>query len=485
MNTETRKHYLRSLFHAALCCLLLFSAFCVMSYADDYPTSGDFSYQILGSGNSRYVEIMKYNGTASTVKVPEKIAGLPVTVINGSKFSGIGAFANNKSIVNVTLPNTITFIGGGGFRGCTSLKNVNIPKSLTYLGNYAFEGCSQIIAANIPASVTSVGDKIFANCSSLKTVVWNSAYGIPLCAFENCPKLTKVTLSNKVSYIGLSAFKDCISLSELVIGSKESYLESVAADAFRNCPKLKKITYAGKAAWWKAISIKEGNDAFKKAKVTYITSGIKTSFPAPTGVKITYTDHSTCKVTWKKVSGAGMYVLYKKGPSDSKYLRVNSISAGSFAEKGGLICSLPIGKNQICVAAANAHGDEGKKSKAVAAYGLGLVKNLKARKSSGKYTVTWSKTSGASGYIVRYSFYNSKSGKDAAATKLATKYLGSSKTSITITNPSTKKYDTFFVQVFPYRKIGKVRYSINMTYQSWYRVYPNGSCEQVPYAEYN
>ena len=487
MNRTTNKRRLSAIVRAALCCLLLSAfAFCFTAYADDYPVSEGFSYRILGTGAAQYVEIMKYNGSASTVTVPAKIKDIPVKAINGNPYSGLGAFARNDSIVNVVLPDSILTIGGGAFRMCSYLKSVNIPKSVTYIGNYAFADSPKITQITIPASVTSVGKGLCANCSSLQSVVWKPSYLIPVNAFENCSKLTKVTLPDKFFYIGYAAFKDCVSLSELVIGSKESRLSTVSQDAFSNCPKLKKVTYAGKAAWWKAISIASGNEALQKASITYNKAGIKSSLSAPTGVKRTYTDHRTCKVSWKKVSGASYYILYQKGPNSSKYSEALSISADDFAKNGGLTISLQTGKNLFCVAATNSHKEGGKKSKAVTAYGLASVSNLKAKKASGgKYTVTWSKTSGASGYILRYSFYSSKSGKDAIATKLTTKYLASSKKSVTVKNPSTSKYDTFFVQVVPYRTVGKVKYSTDLRYEWWKCVDKNGTVREYSSAVYN
>jgi hypothetical protein len=67
--------------------------------------------------------------------------------------------------------------------------NVNIPtqingKPVTYIGNYAFENCTKLTSVTIPDSVTSIGSS----------------------AFENCYKLASVIISNSVTSIGYRAF---------------------------------------------------------------------------------------------------------------------------------------------------------------------------------------------------------------------------------------------------------------------------------------
>ncbi len=58
-------------------------------------------------------------------------------------------------------------------------------------------------------------------------------------AFEDCPKLTKVTLGKNVEKIGKNAFKGCKKLKAITINSSE--LESVGKNAFKGIYKKAKI----------------------------------------------------------------------------------------------------------------------------------------------------------------------------------------------------------------------------------------------------
>ena len=61
---------------------------------------------------------VKYNGTASTLTVPNTVAGLPVVEI------GAQAFEGNTKLKSVTLPATIEIIGRRAFAECKNLLEV-------------------------------------------------------------------------------------------------------------------------------------------------------------------------------------------------------------------------------------------------------------------------------------------------------------------------------------------------------------------------
>jgi|GEM_PF-3977180 len=63
------------------------------------------------------VTITKYIGTASKVRIPEKINGKSVTAI------GERAFADNRLLREIYIPSSVTFIGNGAFSNCPRLSN--------------------------------------------------------------------------------------------------------------------------------------------------------------------------------------------------------------------------------------------------------------------------------------------------------------------------------------------------------------------------
>ena len=64
------------------------------------------------------IELTKYNGTDTTVTIPNQINGMNVTAIGESAFEG------NENIVAVTIPSTVIDIKTNAFAQCSNLVNV-------------------------------------------------------------------------------------------------------------------------------------------------------------------------------------------------------------------------------------------------------------------------------------------------------------------------------------------------------------------------
>ena len=97
--------------------------------------------------------------------------------------------------------------------------SVVIPETVTYdsntyyvtsIGYSAFDECSRLTSVTIPNSVTSIGNSAFVYCSSLTSVtIPDGVTSIGDYAFTNCRNLTSVTIGNSVTSIGYYAFYGC------------------------------------------------------------------------------------------------------------------------------------------------------------------------------------------------------------------------------------------------------------------------------------
>ena len=81
-----------------------------------FTVTGDFVFAV--RDDSTGIVVVKYNGTASTLTVPNTVAGLPVMEI------GAQAFEGNTKLKSVTLPATIEIIGRRAFAECKNLLEV-------------------------------------------------------------------------------------------------------------------------------------------------------------------------------------------------------------------------------------------------------------------------------------------------------------------------------------------------------------------------
>ena len=105
----------------------------------------------------------------------------------------------------------------------------------------------------LPPSVRRLENQAFFASSIKEIVLPDEVYFIGEKAFEDCVKLTKITLSAKLKEIGSAAFRNCNELTEIEF--PEGF-ETIGARSIASCEKLKKITFPATLA-----SI--GNKAFE------------------------------------------------------------------------------------------------------------------------------------------------------------------------------------------------------------------------------
>lgn len=134
--------------------------------------------------------------------------------------------------------------------------------------------------------------------------------------FWSCSSLTSVSIPEGVTSIGKVTFAYCQKLSKLWLPKTIALIED---NAFANCGRLKSVYYSGSELEWNQITIKNGNDAVKKAKrICGVTEAPHTEIrPVDTatlssGKKLTLTawvmpDNKKVKAKWSLASGDEAY----------------------------------------------------------------------------------------------------------------------------------------------------------------------------------
>ena len=122
---------------------------------------------------------------------------------------------------------------------------IHIPSQIQYgkytyevtsIGKWAFDECSKLTSITIPNSVMSIGSCVFSDCSSLTSItIPNSVMSIGNSAFAWCEGLTSISIPNSVTSIGWEAFKGCSSLKSIKIPQALTYIGS---DAFPDHTKV-------------------------------------------------------------------------------------------------------------------------------------------------------------------------------------------------------------------------------------------------------
>lgn len=86
---------------------------------ETYYVNGDYTYCVLGSTNAK---IVGYSGTATELKIPEKLDNYRVTYIDEFAFM-------ECTFASVTVPKSVISIGENAFVGCLSLTDITILNS--------------------------------------------------------------------------------------------------------------------------------------------------------------------------------------------------------------------------------------------------------------------------------------------------------------------------------------------------------------------
>ena len=197
---------------------------------------------IVLNNNLETIAIGAFSGCTSLkkIEIPDS-----VTFLGESVFSGCSSMENlligngiteirqncfaNSGIRNLSLGKNVTSIGSRAFYGNSLLENVSFNKGLQSIGDLAFSSCSNLKEVNLPDSLTGIGYSCFKECKNLTNVNVGNTSGINQYTFENCSKLSVVTLGERVSYFGRRAFGGCVRLGQIIY-NREVAPKSFAVD---------------------------------------------------------------------------------------------------------------------------------------------------------------------------------------------------------------------------------------------------------------
>ncbi|MDR0320006.1 MAG: leucine-rich repeat domain-containing protein [Treponema sp.] len=202
----------------------------VQGFAQQAPEGLEFE---IVDGKS--VTIKGYTGNASTIDIPERIQGLPVTVIEDWAFNGY------SHLTSITIPPSVTSIGSYAFSFCDSLVSITIPPSVTSIGNAAFMGCNSLTSITVDSRNTAYAslDGVLFDKTIRTIIIYppgknTSTYIVPSSvtsigdrAFFRCDSLTSMSIPSHVTSIGDGAFAGCRSLASITVDSRNPAYTSI------------------------------------------------------------------------------------------------------------------------------------------------------------------------------------------------------------------------------------------------------------------
>lgn len=252
---------------------------------EDSGKSGEQEEQVYTDGlwkftlnPNGFVIIKAYTGTSSDVSIPQMVSA------DGQnrevRFIGASAFAENTTIVNVTLPDTVKNIGPSAFEGCTTLTSITIPENVSFIGQNAFSGCSGLTITYLGTQSQwnniEKGENAIPNSGvTIKPIgiEWLYSYdeetnGITITGFNGTlgqtveiPARLPVTQNGetnnvRVKVIAADVFQNQTSLEKVDLPDT---IEEIGDNAFSGCTSLEKINFEGTKYQWNQV--KEGENA--------------------------------------------------------------------------------------------------------------------------------------------------------------------------------------------------------------------------------
>ena len=365
-----------------------------------------------------------------------------VTMQNGVTDIGDNAFTYCKNLTSVTIPNSVKTIGTSAFYNCAGLTRVTIPGSVTRIEQDTFKGCSGLTSVTISAGVTSIESGAFRDCTSLTSVtIPGSVTSIEGYAFAYCSALTSLIIHDGTTSIGISAFMNCTSLGSVTIPRS---VTDIGGYAFSSCRSLADVYYGGTETDWTKITIGNGNGN--------LTSATLHCAPDAPVVKISNSSASGKPVlTWKAVSGATSYKVYRSTTKGSGYSLLGTTTATSYTNTGAKAGTTYYYRVKACNDAGlspYSNVVSGKVKTVAQQKPSAPVVKIGHSASSGKPMLTWNAVSGATSYKV-YRATSQNGTYSLLGTVTATSY----------TNTGAKAGTTYYYKVKAVNSAGESAYS--------------------------
>ena len=211
---------------AAILAVIICFVFSQPTYADIKTRYyKDFGYEIING----QVYILSYEGTKSTITLPDEINGRKVVAVTGMEKS--------PSVRTVILSKNITKCQ---LMFATQIKNIKVAKGNPYLtvyNNCVISHYTNIIDApggikqvnGMPDSVTKVS--IAFTGPNLESVTLGKNVRKLLMSFHNCKNLKTVNLNANLRRIGYQSFFGCTSLKTIRLGKNVSSIDEKAFSA--------------------------------------------------------------------------------------------------------------------------------------------------------------------------------------------------------------------------------------------------------------
>ena len=193
--------------------------------------------------------LIGYGGEALSVTVPE-----------GVRVIGKGAFKGRSKMTDVTLPEGLTEIDDDAFKGCGMLERINFPAGLQKIGRFAFHRCHSLSEAILPDSVTEIGQGAFLYCDSIREVRATGVLRFENQTFSNNTQLRRVSLNSGIdtSNFRSEVFNGCVGIKEIILSDGFTYSSDNIISALVSDREIHPVVKAVAKSIYQSLKIEDG-----------------------------------------------------------------------------------------------------------------------------------------------------------------------------------------------------------------------------------
>lgn len=230
---------------------ILFLCLCMIGTSALALQSEDGWYYVTIEGKAW---ITSYAYTTEELTIPETVDGYPVAGLRKEDVNSHPQY----NIGVLTIPAHVKSIQASAFQG-SSIVSLIVESSETVLGVGAFQNCDRLTSVTLPDDLEALPALCFSGCTSLTTIhLPNSLTSIGESCFDGCIKLNALHLPSQLKTLGSSSFANCSKLRDITLPGS---LKDIGDNAFARCTSLESIiipdsvTEIGSSAWIECSSL--------------------------------------------------------------------------------------------------------------------------------------------------------------------------------------------------------------------------------------
>lgn len=179
---------------------------------NDVRTEGMYEYTVRFGEATIVRHLREYDFEKHDTVIPAYLGGYPVVEIGGA------AFQDQFNITgSVTIPEGVRVIGWGAFFDCHEIAEIKLPRTLERIEDRAFAYCCGLRWMVVPRGVNYIGEHAFWRCSSA-TKIWlpDTVTDIEDWTFDECGQLYELYMHSGTKISGERVFDRCWELNEVI-----------------------------------------------------------------------------------------------------------------------------------------------------------------------------------------------------------------------------------------------------------------------------